>query len=86
MPAASAVLDKLLGLVVEPKERARIMSLLYVLMIICTSPFGWIAGQMSQANRLLPFLLSIALYLAGVVLTFYAGRLAPATEPAENQA
>ncbi len=51
------------------------MSLLYVLMIICTSPFGWIAGQMSQANRLLPFLLSIALYLAGVVLTFYAGRL-----------
>jgi len=86
MPAASAMLDKLLVLVVEPKERARIMSLLYVLMIICTSPFGWIAGQMSQANRLLPFLLSIALYLAGVVLTFYAGRLAPATEPAENQA
>ncbi|OQA40904.1 MAG: Major Facilitator Superfamily protein [Chloroflexi bacterium ADurb.Bin325] len=85
MPAASAMLDKLLVLVVEPKERARIMSLLYVLMILCTSPFGWIAGEMSQANRLLPFLLSIALYLIGALLALYAGRLAPVSPAVENE-
>lgn len=84
MPAASAMLDKLVVLVIEPQDRARTMSLLYVLMIICTSPFGWIAGQMSQANRMLPFLLSIGLYFIGALLTLYSSRLTPA--PVEQAA
>lgn len=75
LPVASALLDKLVVLVVEPKERARIMAIVYVIVIVFTSPFGWIAGQMSQVNRILPFVLSIALYAIGGLLILLEGRL-----------
>jgi hypothetical protein len=75
LPVATALLDKLVVLVVDPKERARIMAIVYVIMILFTSPFGWIAGQMSEVNRNLPFVLNIVLYGLGGVLTFVAARL-----------
>lgn len=75
LPVATALLDKLVVLVIDPKERARIMAISYVIMILFTSPFGWIAGQMSQANRILPFVLNIALYGLGGLLTFMAARI-----------
>jgi hypothetical protein len=76
LPVATALLDKLLVLIVNPKERARIMAIVYVIVILWTSPFGWIAGQMSQVNRTLPFVLNIVLYGLGGLLAFLAGRLA----------
>lgn len=79
LPMATALLDKLVVLVVDAQERARIMAIIYVIMILVTSPFGWIAGQMSQAERILPFVLNIALYGLGGLLTFVAARVAPAT-------
>jgi MFS family permease len=75
LPVATALLDKLVVLVVDPKERARIMAIVYVIMILFTSPFGWIAGQMSEVNRNLPFVLNIVLYTLGGLLTFVAARL-----------
>jgi MFS family permease len=75
LPVATALLDKLVVLVVDPKERARIMAIVYVIMILFTSPFGWIAGQMSQMNRNLPFVLNIVLYILGGLLTFVAARI-----------
>jgi len=75
LPVASALLDKLVVLVVDPKERARIMAIVYVIVIVFTSPFGWIAGQMSQVNRTLPFVLSIVLYAIGGLLILVEGRL-----------
>jgi hypothetical protein len=75
LPVASALLDKLVVLVVDPKERARIMAIVYVIVIVCTAPFGWIAGQMSQVNRTLPFVLSIVLYALGGLLILFEGRL-----------
>lgn len=79
LPMATALLDKLVVLVVDAQERARIMAIIYVIMILVTSPFGWIAGQMSQADRILPFVLNIVLYGLGGLLTFVAARVAPAT-------
>jgi MFS family permease len=76
LPVATALLDKLLVLIVDSKERARIMALVYVIVILCTSPFGWIAGRMSGINRTLPFVLNIVLYCLGGLLAFLAGRLA----------
>jgi hypothetical protein len=76
LPVASALLDKLMVLIVDPKERARIMAIVYVLVIVCTSPFGWIAGQMSQINRHFPFILSIVLFGLGGLLALVASRLA----------
>ena len=75
LPVASALLDKLIALVVDPGERARILAVLYVLVILLTSPFGWIGGQLSQINRVLPFVLSIVLYGLGFLLSYFGLRL-----------
>ena len=75
LPVATALLDKLVVLVIDPKERARIMAIVYVIMILFTSPFGWVAGQMSEVNRNLPFALNIFLYSLGGLLTFVAARV-----------
>lgn len=83
LPVATALLDKLVVLVIDPKERARIMAIIYVIMILFTSPFGWIAGQMSQADRILPFVLNIALYGLGALLTFVAARVVRETGETE---
>lgn len=55
--------DSLLVLFVDPQERARILGLLYVIMIALTTPFGWISGKLSSVNRFLPFALNALLYL-----------------------
>ena len=82
LPLVSTLLDKLVVLVVDPRERARIMGLLFVLVILLTTPFGWIGGQLSEINRVLPFVLLVGLFIAGIVLTVVAGRLAGRTASA----
>lgn len=74
MPMANTILQKLIVVNVEAEERARIMALLNMGVILFTSPFGWIAGRMSEANRSLPFVLSIALFGLGVLLTYLVAR------------
>jgi MFS family permease len=73
-PLATALLDTLVVLTVDPKERARIMALLSVIMLVFTSPFGWIGGQLSQMNRSLPFVLNIVLFAACALLAYIATR------------
>ena len=73
-PVATTLVDKLLVTSVDPKERARIMAILYVLVILCTSPFGWIAGQLSEANRKLPFVLNGVLFTLGFLLSLLTPR------------
>jgi MFS family permease len=75
IPLASTLLEKLIVLSVDAKERARIMGLLSVLVIVVTSPFGWIAGQLSGANRSWPFVLNIVLFGVGGLLTYFEGRM-----------
>ena len=74
--AVSPLLDKLIVLTIDPQERARIQSILYVGVILLTAPFGWIAGALSSIDKNLPFLLNIVLLLAGAVLVWVAGRTA----------
>jgi MFS family permease len=64
--------DRMIVVTVEAKERARIMAILYVVVILFTSPFGWIAGSLSEINRNLPFLLNIGLFAIGAILTYLA--------------
>jgi hypothetical protein len=71
----STLLEKLVVLAVDSRERARIMAILYVIVIVFTSPFGWIAGRMSEVNRSLPFTLTIVLFAIGGLLTVGASRL-----------
>ncbi len=69
----SPLVDQMTVRTVDPKERARIQSILYVGIILFTSPFGWIAGTLSQANKNWPFILNIVLYAAGGILAYLAG-------------
>lgn len=72
--AANPMLSKLIAVTVAPKERAQINTLLYLAVMVCTSPFGVIAGKMSELNYNLPFVLNILLALIGIVLAFWASR------------
>jgi MFS family permease len=53
---------------VDPQERARIMAIISVVVISLTSPFGWIAGRLSEVNRTLPFVLNMAIFALGAIL------------------
>ena len=72
----SPLMDQMIVLTIDPKERARIQSILYVGIILITSPFGWIAGNLSGLDKSLPFILNIVLFGAGAVLAYLAGNAA----------
>ena len=73
-PAISTLLDKLIATSVDAQERARIMALLYLVVLVATTPFGWIAGEASQINRSLPFVINITLVVLGALLAYVASR------------
>jgi MFS family permease len=71
--AVSPLVDQMTVLTISASERARIQSILYVGIILLTSPFGWIAGTLSEINKDLPFILNIVLYAVGAALAYVAG-------------
>jgi MFS family permease len=71
--AVNPLVDQMVVLTIDPKERARIQSILYVGIILITSPFGWIAGNLSGIDKSLPFILNTALMIIGAVLAYLAG-------------
>lgn len=64
--------DALLALNINPESRASIMSIMYVVMLAVSSPFGYIAGVLSNMDRRLPFLFNILLFagMALIITTF----------------
>lgn len=68
------LLDALTIISIDNAERARINSILFAVVILLTSPFGWIAGQLSEINRVLPFVLNICLFIIGSGLVWLAWR------------
>lgn len=72
--ALNPQLDRLITVTVNPEERARIQSILFSVVILLSSPFGRIAGSLSEANRTLPFLLNLFLLGSGILLVLRAGR------------
>lgn len=81
--AVSPLVDKMLVLTIDPEERARILSILYVGIILLSSPFGWIAGTLSIINKDLPFILNIALFTSGAALAYLAGSASQGRAKAE---
>jgi uncharacterized membrane protein YeaQ/YmgE (transglycosylase-associated protein family) len=70
---AGPLVDQLTALTISAKERARIQSILSVGIILLTSPFGWIAGTLSEIDRNLPFVLNMILCAVGAALAYVAG-------------
>lgn len=82
--AVSPLVDRMTVLTIRAEERARILSILSVGIILLTSPFGWIAGTFSGINKNLPFILNILLFGAGAALAWVAcSQKSPAAEAAE---
>jgi len=74
--AVSPLVDQMMALTIDPQERARVQSILYMVIILLTSPFGWIAGTLSGLDKNLPFILNIALFVLGAALAYRAGQAA----------
>jgi Na+/melibiose symporter-like transporter len=67
IPLTSTLLQKFTATTVDAHERARVMSMLAMAVLIVSSPFGWLAGQLSAVNRRLPFVLAAVLLGVAVV-------------------
>jgi MFS family permease len=74
--AVSPLVDRMVAQTIDPKERARVQSIVFVGIILLTSPFGWIAGWLSGVDKALPFILTTVLYTIGAVLAYLAGQAA----------
>ena len=80
LPLTTTMLGKLTVVTVDPKERARVMAWLNAIVLLVATPFGWLAGQLSTLNRRYPFVLVVALFVIGGVVTYAASRGAHRTE------
>jgi Na+/melibiose symporter-like transporter len=84
----SPMTESLLALSLESEERARVSAMVYVVLIVLVSPFGWIAGELSALDRSLPFALNMALFGIGILLVWIIGRpsfLTPASQSAQPE-
>lgn len=68
--------DSIVTLCLDPHERARMTSILTVVMLGVTIPFGYVAGVLSRANRALPFALNIGLFVVAAFVVLLSKRLA----------
>ncbi|MBI9048891.1 MAG: MFS transporter [Anaerolineaceae bacterium] len=76
LATVTPLLEQMTIVTIDAKERARIQSILYVAVILITSPFGWIAGLLSAQEKALPFVLNMILLSIGVFLAYLAGKVA----------
>jgi len=61
--------ESLIAIHVNPNERARILAIRFMFIMIATAPFGWIGGFLSDISRNLPFILNLFILAAGIVIT-----------------
>lgn len=61
--------ESLVAIHVDPEERSAIMALLQTTVMLVSVPFGYIGGLLSDISKALPFVLSIALSLLGILAT-----------------
>lgn len=80
----SPMTESLLAVALDSHERARVSALVYVAMILFTSPFGWIAGQLSALDRALPFALNMGLFVIGGGIVGVIGRWRPTLNAQEE--
>jgi hypothetical protein len=74
MALVNPLVDSLLVINVDPQERARITSILFVVIFIFISPFGWIAGRLSAIDKTFPFVLNLVLFCIALALSWLAAR------------
>jgi MFS family permease len=81
MATVGPLVDKLTVLSIDANERARIQSILWASIILLTSPFGYIAGTLSEIDKSLPFILCIVLYAISAGLAYRIGTISENAQP-----
>ena len=81
-------LEGFVAAVVDHRERARILAIANTVVLAVASPFGWIAGVLSERNRSLPFILIIVVLAVTIVIILAANpeRRTTRPDPARNGA
>lgn len=69
------LLESVVVISIDAQERARVMAIFYTLVLLFTTPFGWIAGKLSEANRILPFILNMGLFVIAAILVLIVAKL-----------
>lgn len=64
------LMSSLQAVSMDTEERARMLGLSYAVCMLVTSPFGTLAGYLSEINRALPMGMNLALVAACVLLVF----------------
>lgn len=71
LAALGMLSESLIALYVKPDERAGIMAIRYMFIMLATAPFGWIGGFLSDISRNLPFVLNLGILLIGALITLF---------------
>ncbi|MDR0464197.1 MAG: MFS transporter [Treponema sp.] len=61
--------ESLINIHVNPNERARILAIRFMFIMLATAPFGWIGGMLSEMSRNLPFVLNLSILVFGIIIT-----------------
>ena len=61
--------EAIMSIVIPGKERARINSLIFAVMLLVSTPVVWIAGYLSQFNRTLPMIMNLCLIMIGIFIS-----------------
>lgn len=69
------LLDSLQVTLVDKNERARIVAVLYTIVILFTAPFGAFAGYLSDIDQRFPFVFNEILLVVGLIVVFTKGAL-----------
>ena len=72
-----AIVESMLANAIEDAERAKVMAVLQVFLFAISTPFGALAGVLSEVSEKLPFVLLIALLAGSIVLAVLLGRVRP---------
>jgi fumarate reductase subunit D len=81
-----AIVESVLANAIEDAERAKIMAVLQVFLFAISTPFGALAGVLSEASKVLPFVLLILLLIVSLVLALFLGRHRSSERPAARPA
>lgn len=77
-----AIVESTLANAIEDAERAKIMAVFQVFLFAISTPFGALAGVLSEAAEVLPFVLLIALLAVSLLLAVLLGRHRGGERPA----
>jgi len=69
MAVLSTLRESLVAIHADRTERSRVMALLQTMVMLVSVPFGYIGGLLSDISKVLPFVLIIALLIAGMLAT-----------------